>query len=333
MLAFKNKRNNLPMRSALDKTDIMPSLHDSVLQRNNSSLRNKQGISKEKPNMTGVQKDNFEGGNNMTKQPNEGKAHNITTGYPDNYAYYLSKSSVFGKVGNSILNIKKHNYNNNSHIGEGTLKRKNDPLTSGGTDNIINELITNMNNNFNMEMNSKIMEDKGVSSEAAFMGDKSMLERHSTLWDHLLELESNVENKIYIKNLARKILTSLSDELNTCPSFFDVFLLNNLNRAYSKCFKIVGILLIYLTFLVTDFNYENNVKQNIKRIIVGINEFLIWMIETYILSTEESKVNSSFVDKFKKISKQHRARKGRDVINIVIKNLDTVVNTMRQFAK
>jgi hypothetical protein len=197
---------------------------------------------------------------------------------------------------------------------------------------MLNSLIQNMNNNFNLEMNAKISEEK-KEPEITFIGDTAILEKHVAFWDFLLEFECNVDNKMVIKNLTRRLLMLLNEELLKNNSIFEIFILNNLNKAYIKCFKIIGNLLILMTFLVTDFNYETNVKQNLKRIIQGINEFMIWLIETYIFNTEEQKVNSGFMEKFKKISKNHRNRKGKDVVNIMIKNLDSVINTIRQFSK
>jgi hypothetical protein len=316
MIAFKNRRN-LPFKSNLDKSDILTNIHqEKTLPRNNSSFRSKSKEMKEKINMS-LHRDQLD-----VKQ-SEG-IQVLTLGYPDNYAYYLAKSSVFSKAGSNIINAKKHNYNSQLEI------QKPNPM-SGGTDQLINSLIVNMNNNFNLEMHSKIQDEK--KDEAAFIGDTELLNKHVALWDFLLELECNVDNKIYIKNLVRRLLVLIHDEISTNSAFFDIFLMNNLNKAYAKCFKIVGVLLVYMTFLVTDFNYESNVKLNLKRIISGVNEFLIWMVETYILSNEENRINSVFIEKFKKLQKNHRARKGKDVVNIVIKNLDTVINTMRQFSK
>jgi hypothetical protein len=189
-----------------------------------------------------------------------------------------------------------------------------------------------MNNNFNMEMSNKIIEEKkeDKADVVVCIASNELVDKHVALWDYIFEIELNIDNKIVIKNLVRRLLLLLNDEIIINNISFELFSIHNLNRAYMKCFKIIGNLITYVSFLVTDFNYENNVKQNLKRIIVGVNEFLTWMIETYI---PEDRLSGSTLEKFKKVHKALRGKRGKEAIGIMIKNLDTVINTLKQFAK
>jgi hypothetical protein len=208
-------------------------------------------------------------------------------------------------------------------------------MNNNNNDNILNSLMQNMNNNFNMEMNAKIQEDKkDEKPEVTFTGNQDLLEKHIAIWDLILEIEFSIDNKVLIKNLTRRLILVLHEQIVLCNNNFDIFILNNLNKGYSKFLKIFGIVMIFITFLVTDFNYENNVKQNLRRIIYGLNDFLIWLIDNHILNSEEGKVGSTFIEKFRRSQKNnHKFKKGRDNASNMIKGLETVINTIKQFSK
>lgn len=129
------------------------------------------------------------------------------------------------------------------------------------------------------------------------------------------------------------------DASSICQSF---------NKALDKILKLQAISLVYLKFILSDFNYEGNIKTQVKRMIVSINEPLYLLIDIAIVNhinksqeKQDSKIESSsrhkdFIDKFKKVSRYHRLYKSSqpsEALRNINKQLENSVFASKQFSK
>jgi hypothetical protein len=293
MMAYRNKKN-----ANILKGDFgLDSLSNQIPDRDRSSSKKRIQISNTIGR--GVSKD---------KKSNEGS-------FPDNYGYYAAKSSMFSKVGTDIIGKSRP-----CRLEPGISFKEN--KTSIG--NVIDDLIQNMNNN--MMPVFPVMQN---NEDVAFNADEEVLSEHLIVWDLMMDLELNVDNKVYLKNVVKK-LTNYINETNVknCPS--DMFSSGNLSKGYIKLIKIMTVLLIFLNFVILDFNYEANVKMNIKKIILNLNEYIITIIDNYVHS---DKLTDLFKEKLKKVSKNHKIKKTKEFIPALTKNLDLIITNMKQFSK
>lgn len=135
--------------------------------------------------------------------------------------------------------------------------------------------------------------------------------------------------------IINKYVTCLTVDFYEKATSLEIFINNNLNKGYLKFIKITYVLLILIKFILIDFNYENSIKTHVKKLFNAINEQILIILENVILPADENFPNSFnvFYERYKKVSKNHKIKKLKDVANILYKNLDIPVNTIKQFSK
>jgi hypothetical protein len=252
----------------------------------------------------------------------------VKLGYVDHVINYVSKQTVFSKAGHNVMAKPKSGYQliHNAHTRESKLFTK--ALSSD--QNALTELIFNFNNSLEGLVSSGHNED--YKGDSTFIKNYVVINKHVVLWDYMLELDLNIDNKIYMKNLARRLLLTLKDNLTVDGINFELFNSTSLNKAYIRCFKVIGIFLMYLTFLMTDFNYDNTVRQQMKKILSNLTNFLIQMIESNVLNPDNCINNRNFIERFKKAHKHHQYKKGKD-FSSMLKILEVAISTIKQFSK
>jgi hypothetical protein len=129
----------------------------------------------------------------------------------------------------------------------------------------------------------------------------------------------------------------LWDEILKRQLNLDIFSNSAINKTYGKIIKVVSVLIIYIKFVLLDFNYENNLKGNLRKLLNSVNEQLLSIIENFVFVKESTmeKISKEFVDKYNKIMKNHKIKKSnkdRGSINNIYKNLEIVVNSVKQFS-
>ena len=169
-------------------------------------------------------------------------------------------------------------------------------------------------------MNKNNSLSQGVDSNTSvIVVSEEALDRHVNLWEIILDLELNAENKSTLTVSCRKLISLLSDEIIRKNLNFEIFSNTLLNKAYTKLFKIVQVMLIYFKFILIDFNFESNLKTNVKKIVNSLNEQLLGIIENFVFIKEgtSEKISRDFMDKYNKIIKTHKIKKntGKDSIN------------------
>lgn len=201
----------------------------------------------------------------------------------------------------------------------------------------IHEQLSNLDLSMSMNKNNSL--SQGVDSNTSvIVVSEEALDRHVNLWEIILDLELNAENKSTLTVSCRKLISLLSDEIIRKNLNFEIFSNTVLNKAYTKLFKIVQVMLIYFKFILIDFNFESNLKTNVKKIVNSLNEQLLGIIENFVFIKEgtSEKISRDFMDKYNKIIKTHKIKKhtGKDSINAntIYKNLEIIINNLKQFS-
>ena len=251
----------------------------------------------------------------------------------------------------NINNININKPNNNFDINNNNNKNINNFNTIQ-----LNNFHNNNNNNFNKENNSTI-----EKNNSTFIACEN-IEFHYKLWTLFFLMEIHSENKISLHNSIKKIINLLDSNFNKIEEklneniILEIFNNDNLNNAYLKILKIYLVLIVYIKFLLIDFNFEMTIKSNIKRLISSINEQFLSLIinqifpnfnqnltnNTNILNILKQnknceKMDNEFLENFAKITKQKRIKKSKEnanvfALNLINKHLELVISTIKQFS-
>jgi hypothetical protein len=172
------------------------------------------------------------------------------------------------------------------------------------------------------------------------------IDLHAYIWEFLFDLEFHFDNKSMLVSSSKNIIYKY-EELVRRNITWEIFNNNNsLNKTYTKILKIAIIIMIYYKFVLIDFNFETNIKTNLKKIALSLNEQLINFIEAFVLikDTVTEKLPKEFMDKLSKCVKNHKIKKSKEPINIninmnmnmnclnIFKSLELVINNVKQFS-
>ncbi len=165
-----------------------------------------------------------------------------------------------------------------------------------------------------------------------------VVERHAYLWEFLFELEFHSDNKSMLVSTSKNIIYKYEEFVRRNVAW-EIFNNNSLNKTYTKIIKLAIIIMIYYKFVLLDFNFETNIKGNLKKIATNINEQLIIFLETFVLIKETltEKLSKEFMDKYSKCIKTHKTKKTKESLNNmsclnIFKNLEVVINNVKQFS-
>lgn len=90
----------------------------------------------------------------------------------------------------------------------------------------------------------------------------------------------------------KKYQTFISENILIKKINFEIFKFPNLNKGYIKINKISLMLFILLRFLVDDFNFDNTLKNNLKKMFSSINEIFLGILDNFILPHINSLMNN-----------------------------------------
>ena len=142
----------------------------------------------------------------------------------------------------------------------------------------------------------------------------------------------------------RKLIAFVNEEIMKKNLSFDIFSYPNVSKAYGKIFKVTLILLVYFKFILIDFNYDNSLRTNVKKMLNCINDIIINITESFILSyalnsngangLAQSDLYREFLKKYQKVIKIHKIKKNiKELFNTLNKNCDGAINVIKQFSK
>lgn len=288
---------------------------------------------------------------------------------------YLSNSTLFSKLGNSIVNSNKKDLNL-SPGHRGTLKTKDNfninisnsnmgnfnkyqktIIGKNIVDSVLNNLVEVPSKNSNNSVGKfpdkvhsqsvenldsqkvekvKAKQETSTVEEIFIMCSDEILTKHSNGWEILLDLESAIESKHNLTVTLRKFFNFISEEILGQDLSFELFSNQNLNKGYAKLFKTLTILLVYIKFILQDFNYENTLKINLRKMIGGLNEHLVTLLDNFIDSNSFLKnIPPELTEKISKYIKLHKIKRIKEHSNlgiITIKNIDITINSIKQFS-
>jgi hypothetical protein len=161
---------------------------------------------------------------------------------------------------------------------------------------------------------------------------------HSYVWEEMFTLELNIESKIIMNLTVKTLLHHLNDTVNKTNSFdWDIFETQNINKCYQKLMKICYLIIIFLKFVLSDFNYETTIKSQIKKMLYSFNNELIYIIEHFIQPSSNdlfiSMQAKDFYDKYINIIKIHRMTKNFKLKEPLHKAIDGIINLIKLFSK
>jgi hypothetical protein len=148
--------------------------------------------------------------------------------------------------------------------------------------------------------------------------------------------------------------TFITDENLLKNINLEIFNYPNINKGYIKINKVFLLLFIYLRFLIEDFNFDNTLKNNLKKIFASINEIVLNILDNFIFPYINSMLNKpninntiskntifnierfkENVDKFILQTKNaNRVKKNKkDLFISIVKNCDNSINIIKNFSK
>ena len=256
-------------------------------------------------------------------------------------------------------NFNKINDNNNNKINSNINnnqinKIENEDKKKTIESNNIIELNNNNNNNNNNNTNLNFdtinynINDNSTSSNLVIASEGNMF-FNSNLWEYLFDFELVYDNRSNLLTTTNDFIQFLTNNLESGNFSTLIFSNKNLNHCYNKILKISLILLMYLKFILNDFNYDISLKSNIKIITTSLNTNLINIIDNYILinGSKDLNVNNcvllkkEFINKYNKIFKNNKIKKVNknnnnnninSYANNLSKNSEIIINHIKQMS-
>ena len=277
----------------------------------------------------------------------------------NNYNNYQNHSKIFSRAGNIIIGRNNNNnlgrnkkskfINNNQYINNNNrssslkpnskIKEKYNninnkiPLNSNIKD-VIKDLmettkspppnLNKIDKNINDEkINIKVINDNNIESQ--LISDENIIGIHIKLWEGVLNMELYADNKNKINNHLKKVLDLIEKEFTgKNKSNNNIFKNEQLNKVYAKIIKIYFVLITYIKFLLVEFNFENIIMSNIKRLLLSISNNLLLMICTHASNDKNlfQKINKEFVEIYQKMIKIKKIKRSKENLSLFCTNLN-----------
>lgn len=201
----------------------------------------------------------------------------------------------------------------------------------------------NMNNQNNDNASNSVTDD---NKDNLVTASETIMAYNSLIWETLFDFEINCESKQNFSVSLHKMINLLSGKLETKDLQLNIFNIAQLNTGYNKLIKISFIILVYLKYILLDFNYDVTLRSNVKKILNSLNGYLLSLLDHFVLikGDKDLTVNScgqiqkDFIDKYNKICKIHKLKKSNAHLNPVNygitlnKNCEIVTNHIKQMS-
>ena len=175
--------------------------------------------------------------------------------------------------------------------------------------------------NFNMgtvkiNINNNQVNNNLNNNVSIVEANENVIYFNSLIWEILFEIETTYENKTNLNATIKKYINLLKQHVNDNDFPLEIFSNTSMNNGYIKLIKICFILVVYLKFILSDFNYDTSLKSSVKSISSSINDYLIQLISHFILTkgSKEKSVNNcdmitgDFLNKYNRVIKLHKIR-------------------------
>ena len=256
----------------------------------------------------------------------------------EKYNQPSSSSNIQGIIDNLIQSTRS-NSPLFSNMKQNQKLTNNNPLILSGQNQINHGMMKNNGINNNLININKDDEYKNELNE-------DDMEFHFRLWESLISMELHSDNKLSFHLQVKKFLELVEKFVCVKESniVLNIFKNSSLNYCYKKILKIGLSLVTYFKFLLIDFNFENTIKSNVKKLISILNENLLNLLASQIfikdnISENElcSKISKELIDNYNKIIKMKKIKKKNNkndggLGNSISKNLDIVISSVKQFS-
>lgn len=134
-------------------------------------------------------------------------------------------------------------------------------------------------------------------------------------------------------------MSSLKDETQDINFTFEIFNNNSLSKAYSKACKLSLIIIIFNKFILSDYQYDNNLKVTLKKLFNSVSDIYINITEMFIITpliNKGKEVKMDIQEKFVKFTKANKINKKLytvELCNLFMKMSDGSINSIKLFSK
>lgn len=130
--------------------------------------------------------------------------------------------------------------------------------------------------------------------------------------------------------LSKSYFSDINDHFIKFNNTLDIFDTSGLNKIYQKLLKFSLVIIIYLRFLISDFNYETTIKAQVKKLFSTFNNEFIPFLDVFIMPySNVVKEKKEIFEKYSILTKIHK-KKAKDAFN---KSAESISTTIRQFSK
>ena len=270
----------------------------------------------------------------------------LPTNYPNKYRFRtpiqkytniaLSQNAFINHVNNSAISVKR-----NPNMLMDVIEQNKDSVVS---------LLMNSNNNNDDNSNNDIEKSfivKNNYRENQIKVNDITIQGNSKIWEMLFEMEVHVDNKIYLISTLNKLLFYLHTEFLGSKSNInlDIFIQSILSKQYKKLMKLSIVCLMYIKFLLNDFNFEMTLKAAVKNLIYNFNDTLLLLTKQSVFIGDDSVklsdnpkcslIGNEFSNVYNRLIKMHKIRRNSETFNsfslTLGKKIDGVITLLRQF--
>ena len=270
----------------------------------------------------------------------------LPTNYPIKYRFRtpiqkytniaLSQNAFINHVNNSAISVKR-----NPNMLMDVIEQNKDSVVS---------LLMNSNNNNDDNSNNDIEKSfivKNNYRENQIKVNDITIQGNSKIWEMLFEMEVHVDNKIYLISTLNKLLFYLHTEFLGSKSNInlDIFIQSILSKQYKKLMKLSIVCLMYIKFLLNDFNFEMTLKAAVKNLIYNFNDTLLLLTKQSVFIGDDSVklsdnpkcslIGNEFSNVYNRLIKMHKIRRNSETFNsfslTLGKKIDGVITLLRQF--
>ena len=202
----------------------------------------------------------------------------------------------------------------------------------------------NLNNTFDIENFGTLTEGKLLKD---LIWEDVNLIKTLKLLEFWLDIENLIDNKnilILLKNIFIFIKEEISENELIDSNSFEFFQINNLNKIYSKFWKIFIIISSCFYIIYHNFPIDNTIKSQMRKLSSSFSNPLLNFFEFLIFNNKNcqhlilngSNLKQDFVENYQKNLKSHKILKGTktpEALISIIKNLDSCILMIKQFSK
>jgi hypothetical protein len=319
----------------------------NIVSNPKQKVTNNIGLLKMKNLFTKIGNDIISKSQSMKKLP---------TNYPIKYRFRtpiqkynniaLSQNGFISNVNNSAICVKR-----NSNMLMDVIEQNKDSVVSLLMNNNNNNNNSDNSNNNNTNNNNNDIEKsfivKNNYRENQIKVNDITIQGNSKIWEMLFEMEIHIDNKIYLISTLNKLLFYLHTEFLGSKSNInlDIFIQSILSKQYKKLMKLSIVCLMYIKFLLNDFNFEMALKIAVKNLLYNFNDALLLLLKQVIFIGEDSMkltdnpkcslIGNECVAFYMKLIKIHKIKKLNESINTfnitLLKKVEGIVLLLKQF--